>query len=106
MMSHVSDTRPDDTNIRLNEAWISRSVWSSDIFVDAVYIGTTATVSNSSKFVFYIQFMCIYVKLEFSYLLMQFTLAQKNKFELLMLKFILASLLGMSHVCAHMIGIY
>ena len=46
MTTNVMNTRPDDTNHRLEQAWIARQVWDKDIFVDALYIGSTDTTDD------------------------------------------------------------
>ena len=46
MAINVLNTRPGDTNHHLERAWIWRSVWDKDIFVDALYIGNTETTTD------------------------------------------------------------
>lgn len=46
MMSHVSGEHPDGYDIQLEGVSIARSVWTKNIYVDALYIGRKATVSD------------------------------------------------------------
>ena len=52
MTTNVMNTRPDDTNHRLEQAWIARQVWDKDIFVDALYIGSTDTTDDFGMYLF------------------------------------------------------